>query len=492
MMHAARRIAGLTLLWLLLTVAGGVVIARATLESRREAFETDARIAHRLLSQRVVEHDAILSTLALLQPGANAGEAAPEQRLPSVYPQVLKVLRRDAAGTWPIEPAAGLEAGETVSRQAGRAALAQVDFAAGRYTIVRAADPASFALQIDLRALVPRAEWPLPDEGPVRLALEHAGQRRVLMPGRSDARGGWHFGFRKHLAADSQPFDVVADLRVGWGELPWVAMLAWGLGCALVLAMVQAALQQRAERRRAQELLRLGQVGRLNALGELAAGMAHELNQPLTAVLASAHAAQRLLAEDPPELDDARRAIDQAAGQARRAAEVIGRLRRTVERPELGARLVPQRLDEVVRRALHLLGPDCQRARVMPEWQAGADVTVQADPVALEQILHNLLSNALHALQQVPVPERRLLLSAQVDGRRGVLVVRDSGPGIARDALPRLFEPFFSTRDGGLGLGLSLCETLATGMGGELTGGNAATRGAEFRLSLPLAAATTP
>jgi hypothetical protein len=98
---------------------------------------------------------------------------------------------------------------------------------------------------------------------------------------------------------------------------------------------------------------------------------------------------------------------------------------------------------------------------------------------------------SLQALQKVPLSERRLQLSAQAEGRRGVLVVRDSGPGIAPEALPRLFEPFFSTREGGLGLGLSLCETLAAGMGGELTGGNAATRGAEFRLSLPLASGPT-
>lgn len=489
MTSALRRTAALVMLWLLLTAAGGAWIARSALESRREGFETDARIAHRLLSQRVVEHDAILATLALLQPGAIAGETAPEQRLPAVYPQLVKVMRCAVGGTWPAAEDAALTAGEAASKQAGRAALAQVDFAAGHYTIVRAAQPASFALQIDLRALVPRAEWPLPDDGPVRLALEYAGQTRVLMPGRSDIGGGWRFGFRKHLAAESQPFDVVADLRVGWAELPWAAMLAWAAGCALVLAMAQAALQQRAERRRAQELLRLGQVGRLNALGELAAGLAHELNQPLTAVLANANAAQRLLADDPPELDDARRAIEQAAGQARRAADVVGRLRRTVERPELGTRLAPQGLDEAVRRALDLIEPECRRAGVAPELRADADITVQADPVALEQIVHNLLSNALQALQMVPTTERRLTLTTEVEGARGVLRVRDSGPGIAPDALPRLFEPFFSTRAGGLGLGLSLCETLAAGMGGELTGSNAATRGAEFRLALPLAPA---
>ena len=91
-------------------------------------------------------------------------------------------------------------------------------------------------------------------------------------------------------------------------------------------------------RQRAEELLRLGQVARLNTLGELAAGMAHELNQPLTALLSSTQAAQRLLADDPPDLDTAQTAMARAVEQARRASTVVGRLRRLVERPDLAAR----------------------------------------------------------------------------------------------------------------------------------------------------------
>jgi C4-dicarboxylate-specific signal transduction histidine kinase len=107
--------------------------------------------------------------------------------------------------------------------------------------------------------------------------------------------------------------------------------------------------------------------------------------------------------------------------------------------------------------------------------------------VALEQIVHNLLTNALQALEAVPAAERRLAITAATDAGRGVLAVSDSGPGIAADALPRVFEPFFTTRPGGLGLGLSLCETLAAAMLGTLTCANVAPRGALFRLALPLA-----
>src|SRR5256885_17226962 len=110
--------------------------------------------------------------------------------------------------------------------------------------------------------------------------------------------------------------------------LPWTAMLGWALGCALAVAALRALLRQRVARRRAEQLLQLGQVARLNTLGELAAGMAHELNQPLTAVLSNSQAARRLLAEDPPEMDAARQAMTQAAEQAKRASAVVGQIGR--------------------------------------------------------------------------------------------------------------------------------------------------------------------
>jgi C4-dicarboxylate-specific signal transduction histidine kinase len=99
--------------------------------------------------------------------------------------------------------------------------------------------------------------------------------------------------------------------------------------------------------------------------------------------------------------------------------------------------------------------------------------------------VHNLLTTALQALDHVPGSERELAIDTEAGEREASLVVRDSGPGIAAEALPHLFEPFFTTRSDGLGLGLSLCETLAAGMGGRLTAANRSPRGAEFRLTLP-------
>ena len=477
----ARRRLPWVLGWLLAAAAGAAWLAQQSLARQREAFDTDARIVHRLLSQRAVQHDAMLGTLALLQPGAER----PEQRLPALQPQVLRVLRRDPGASWPDTAWA---AAEGQSRQLRRAVLAGADFAHGRATLLIGGVPASFALDIDLRQAVPVAEWPIAADSPVRVSLQHEGHELELQSGRALA-GPWHFDARKRLASDSQPFDVVLSQRVGWAALPWGAMALWSLAAAGAVAAIGAWRRQRSARRRAEELLRLGQVARLNALGELAAGMAHELNQPLTAVLANTQGALRLLADDPPETDAARGAMQQAAAQARRASEVLGRLRRAVERPDAHAALQPVALSEAVRNALYLLEPECRRRHVEPALDGGHELQVMADPVALEQIVHNLLLNALQALEAVPPAQRALALGLAAEGGSGVLRVEDSGPGIPDDQLPHVFEPFYSTRRGGLGLGLSLCETLAAGMGGSLSAQPRAPRGAVFRLALPLAAA---
>ncbi len=486
MQPAARSVRWWVIAWVLATLAGAAVLARGEWLHQRDLFETDARIMHRLLSQRVVQHDAILATLALLQPGNDgSGAEAPERRLPALYPQILSVQSLPPGAAWPTAP---LQAAQTLSGALKRAALGAIDLDAGRYQLVLAAQPDSYALDIDIRAMVPWVEWPLePQSSPVRVALELDGRSFLLQPGR-ESPSIWRFDFQKHLAAESQSFNVQASRSLDWTIWPWGWMTAWALACAAALAALRHLQGQRAERQRAEELLRLGQVARLNTLGELAAGMAHELNQPLTAILANTQAASRLLDEDPPELTTARGAMTQAAAQARRASDVIQRMRRLVERPDLAGQTQAVNLADAASRALYLLQPECERRGVTPVLQISHPVTVLADAVALDQILHNLLMNALQALEHPPANTRELSVTVKSADGKGELLVTDNGPGIADDVLPRLFEPFFSTREGGLGLGLSLSETLATQMGGALSAVNRVPHGAVFCLKLPLAA----
>jgi signal transduction histidine kinase len=473
--------------WLLAAALGSLLLGQRALVQLEESFEADARSAYRLINHRAGQHDALLSTLSLLRKGNDP--ARPEQRLQSVYPQIVSLQQRDTGALWP-QPALGVA--EAESRKLGRAVLIDPAIAQGRYQLVMAGEPASYAVQIDVRGMVPWGEWPMAAESsPVRVTLEHAGETFVLQPGDVPAEGarGWRFSFVQALTSPSQPFDIVAQRQVGWAALPWSQMAAWSLLVALLLLAARALLRQRTDGQRAHELLRLGQIARLNTLGELAAGMANDLNQPVTELLTNARIAHRVLQEDPPDLLTGQLAVQDALSNAQRVSDVINRLRYAVRQPDKSARLEDVDLLLLARRALHLLDPELRRHGIAARIEQDAEtISVRGDPQALEQIMHNLLLNAMQALDQVQISDRRLVISLGKSEKHGHFIVRDTGPGMPTDVLPHVFEPFFTTREGGLGLGLTLSESMADDMGGTLTAFNQLPHGAEFRLSLPLAA----
>lgn len=476
--------------WLMGVLVGGAALLLQSMDRSQANFETDARIAHRILSQRALQHEAVLATLSLMQPELDS-------RLPAIYPQFLAMWQRSPHQSWPTDAAlaADLSAAEASK---GAPELARVDFAAGRFWIAMAPasgvpEAASYALEVSLPLMVPWADWPFGDAPEAATArhtrawLEYGDARWVIHAGDDTALR--RFVFRKHLAAASQPFDMVAERSYGLPDLPWGPWLAWLAGWSLALAALASALRQRRARQRAEELLRLGQVSRLNALGELAAGLAHELNQPLTAVLASTQATVRLLADDPADVAQAQVAMDKTVVQARRAAEVVARLRRAIERPNTGT-TTPVDVAQAARDVLQLLEPECSKRSVTVQLQSPATLMALGDPVALEQILHNLVNNALSALEQVEGRARVLTLTVEAAAPNAVrLSVQDNGPGVPAALADRLFEPFVSGRPGGLGLGLSLCETLAAEMGGSIRH-MPAQPGAVFVLELSSAGST--
>lgn len=448
----SRRLAAWALAgWLIIGVLGSGLLLRSAIDQARDAFETEARIAHRLLSQRAVQHEAMLITLSQLPADA---VPAVVQRLTAVYPQLLTV-RQVVAST----------AADPVLPQ-----LLSVDWAAGSFAIVASSQAGAqhaYALELSLAQMVPWSEWPFgaaPQAGTAAVVLALGADHWVVHPPQAEP-ALLSFEFHKHLAAASQPFDMVAVRAFRWADVPWGAL---GLGWAVWAILAAAALaywRQHDSRRRAEALLRLGQVSRLNALGELAAGMAHELNQPLTAVLAGTQASRRLLKEPEPDLDAARDAMQHVAGQARRAADVVARLRRCIDRP--GVRdLGPVDPAAVVAEVMQLLAPECARRGVAVSLPAPGP-KVLADAVALEQVVHNLASNALHAFEGCASPALSWRLE-RLSQQRIALQLRDNGPGLPAEVAQRLFEPFVSARPGGLGLGLSLCDTLVAEMNGVL------------------------
>lgn len=506
------RLGALVASGLLVLALGATAIVRIDITERRERFLADARTAHRVLSQSAAGVDAILGTLVLLAaPSAGERAAQPSEKLIALYPQVLGVWRRDAGEEWtgpaPAPDRALLAGAEQRSSALPpprrHAALAAVEPERGRYTLVLAGTPSSFAMQVDALQLAATSEWPWRSDSAVRVTLTRGDATLVLQPGAApDERpSGLTQGFEasKTLTTPSQPFALHAQRFTGPAEWPWRALALWAIACLAAAALAYRWQEARRERRRAAERMRLAQVARLGTLGELAAGIAHELNQPLTAVLASTQTALRLLRQEGDAVaattataagaDSAAvvQALELGASQARRAAEVVARLRRLVQQPASPDAASPVDLAQVARRLVDLLGAELAQ-RSIEVAVLGSASAARADPVAVEQILHNLLGNAMQALEASAHRPRTIAVEIAEHETRVACTVRDNGAGIAEEALPRLFEPFYTTRAGGLGLGLPLAQSLALAMDGTLEARRGRPRGAEFILELPLAA----
>ena len=514
--------------WVAVWAAGTLVLAlilgRLEIAQQRDAFDAATHAIMPLLEQRLAANDAALAGLAQA-PNTDA-RARIVQRLAQTHPQILSVVHREPDASWGDQ---GLHAAEQRSLASHQAELAHVNLAKGRYAMVLAAEPVSYALHIDFNAMVAWADWPLSRlDSPIRVLLTQDGApgrpALVLQKGRQPgvwrdvdnaapdadapaplddaALGRWRFEFSQPLKSASQKWVVTATRQLGLAELPWSHVLNGSLGLALLLLAARAVLRQHHDRLRAGELLRIGQLGRLNTLSELAAGMSRELKGPLSSALTATQAAQKQLAQDPLEPAAQVEAMAQntlAEEDLRRASDIILRLNHVVERPDLAHRLTPVNLGAAVRHALDVLQPELRRVGVQPRL-AGPDVNVMADYSALQQIIHQLVMNALQAMHNNPSPQRHLTLTLSTNARSpapgtpvgpiallGRLSVQDTGPGLDNRVLNHIFEPFFTTRQDGLGLGLSLCETFANAMGGSLTAFNHPPHGAEFCLRLKLA-----
>lgn len=230
----------------------------------------------------------------------------------------------------------------------------------------------------------------------------------------------------------------------------------------------------------------LAHVSRLSAMGEMASALAHELNQPLGAIANYTKGCRRLLARAGPEaVAKTMEVLDKTAEQALRAGQIIRRLREFVARGEAEKRVEPvARLIEEAS-ALALVGAREQGivARVVVDPRAGS---VLADRVQVQQVLVNLLRNAREAMQQGD--RRELTVEARPIGRETVeIAVSDTGPGIAAEVADRLFQPFVTTKQSGMGVGLSICRTIVEAHGGRLDVERNAAGGATFRLALPAA-----
>jgi PAS domain S-box-containing protein len=233
------------------------------------------------------------------------------------------------------------------------------------------------------------------------------------------------------------------------------------------------------------ERARLARALKVSAVGELSASIAHELNQPLAAVVANGHACLRWLTSEPPNLERARLTAQNIVRDGHSAAEVVSRIRALFkkappEKTELN-------LNDVIREALRLLDDEIRNNSVSIAEDLDKELPrVSADRVQMQQTLVNLLRNAIEAMEAVDQQARLLSLTSRTDQSNAVVIhVRDHGIGI--DNVDRTFEPFFTTKANGLGLGLSICRSIVEAHGGRLWASANQGPGTTFSFTVPIA-----
>jgi PAS domain S-box-containing protein len=233
----------------------------------------------------------------------------------------------------------------------------------------------------------------------------------------------------------------------------------------------------------------LAHLTRVSVMGELSGALAHELNQPLTAILLNAQAVRLMLRQAEPDMDEVRQAIDDIVEEDTRAGEVISRLRRLLTKGPPKTETLD--LNDVVRSALRLLRSEMINRRVRVNLLLADELpTIHGDAVQLQQVFLNLMMNAIEAMGQTADALRTITIATQLIDRHVVrLSVTDRGHGIAPEHHGAVLQPFFTTKTHGLGLGLSICSTIVRSHMGELAVANNANLGATATVTLPAQAA---
>lgn len=229
----------------------------------------------------------------------------------------------------------------------------------------------------------------------------------------------------------------------------------------------------------------LAHVSRVATMGELTASIAHELNQPLTAIVANAQAARRLLHREAPDIEEVSEALDDIVADGRRAGEVIASMRQLLQRGEIQEEQVE--VTGMVGEVIELLRSEAigRGVHLSTRSPAGGLPLVMGDPIQLKQVLLNLLMNGIEAAARATSDSRCVEVSATLDGAEIEIAVRDGGPGLPANS-EELFQPFVSHRPGGLGMGLAISRTIAEAHGGRLWAEPRKPVGAIFKFRLPI------
>lgn len=240
------------------------------------------------------------------------------------------------------------------------------------------------------------------------------------------------------------------------------------------------------EKQLRQHQLQLAHAARMNTLGEMTAGIAHEINQPLGAIVNYTRGCIRRLKSKDCNTNTLIPAITEVSKQAERAAEIILRLRRFARKGEMKKSTTD--INEVVRESIFFLQPEISQHDIIVRKKMSRTLpTIEADKIQLEQVVVNIIKNAIDALSTFECEQKRVYVQTSMPTAEEIeILIHDFGPGFKDDELNRIFQPFFTTKSDGMGVGLAISQTIIEAHGGHITTNPKPKEGACFRISLPI------
>lgn len=282
-----------------------------------------------------------------------------------------------------------------------------------------------------------------------------------------------------------------------WQEHRWLVIVAAGtllLQTALIAALLYEDRRRRfAEADARQRLSEAAYLNRLITAGALSASIAHEIRQPLAAIVSCGDAGLRWLTRKEPDYAEVKSSLTRIVEQGHRAAAIIENVRALFKR-DIEHRVILD-INAIVRDAIKLTAAELKRHRIAVRTELANDTKplVSGSRVQLEQVILNLILNAIDAMRLVDVRNRALTMCARVEHDKTVVVaVQDSGSGIKAEHLDNIFTPYFTTKTAGMGLGLSICQSIVGAHGGTIVATSSEGHGTTFRVTLPLYGTVTP
>lgn len=256
----------------------------------------------------------------------------------------------------------------------------------------------------------------------------------------------------------------------------------------IVILMIQNHRRRRAQDETRRQQTDVTHAARLALVGEMTASIAHEVSQPLGAILSNADAADILLCADPPPVREIQQILEDIRRDDLRAHEIIRNLRKLLSKRQLSLESID--INDIVRTTLTLTRADAARRGISITTSLDGSLgQASGDPVHLQQVVLNLIMNAMDSMMDVPASERELEIATRLrDGKSVEVAVIDSGTGVSAEAAPKLFDSFFSTKSDGMGLGLSIARAIVQTHGGTIWVESHHRRGAVFKFTVPLAA----